>query len=475
MYIKYFVIGELYMKRNQIRFKPVMTGVLISMAVLAGSGASAGTITGWNNTLGESWMGPVPRDGTNIYGDDNHTDALATMIGDHQVNADGPGAVLIGNYTRAFTLDGWDYVPGPSIGPVVIGDFAQAGMSGVAIGGNARASQGAIAIGEQTKAGKGAIAVGVLTSSAERATAMGFYSTASGESSVAIGFTAVASGTDSVAIGNGSSDGGQENVFSVGSESDRRRIINVADGIDGNDAVNMNQLNAVGQLVAQNTADILALQGGNGLVRSAMLQSTVRAAAPVVSAAVSDSLFAASGDAGETATASGTHATAMGANANASADNSVALGANSVADRANTVSVGAAGSERQITNVAAGTQGTDAVNVNQLNDKITQANAYTDQAVAGEKAYTDQAIASTRRDMERYADRAAASALAIPSIPVLNPGEKWAGVAVGNYGSATAVGVAAAYQVTMNLNLGVGVSSANGGSTALKAQAGYRW
>jgi hypothetical protein len=77
--------------------------------------------------------------------------------------------------------------------------------------------------------------------------------------------------------------------------------------------------------------------------------------------------------------------------------------------------------------------------------------------------------------MERYADRAAASTLAIPSIPVLNPGEKWAGVAVGNYGSATAVGVAAAYQVTMNLNLGVGVSSANGGSTALKAQAGYRW
>jgi autotransporter adhesin len=206
-----------------------------------------------------------------------------------------------------------------------------------------------------------------------------------------------------------------------------------------------------------------------------MLQSTVRAAAPVVSAAVSDSLFAASGNAGETATASGTHATAMGANANASADNSVALGANSVADRANTVSVGAAGSERQITNVAAGTQGTDAVNVNQLNDKISQANAYTDQAVAGANAYTEQAIEGAKHDMERYADRAAASTLAIPSIPVLNPGEKWAGVAVGNYGSATAVGVAAAYQVTMNLNLGVGVSSANGGSTALKAQAGYRW
>lgn len=48
--------------------------------------------------------------------------------------------------------------------------------------------------------------------------------------------------------------------------------------------------------------------------------------------------------------------------------NSVAIGANSTDEgRSNVVSVGASGAERQITNVAAGTQGTDAVNVNQLN------------------------------------------------------------------------------------------------------------
>jgi len=46
----------------------------------------------------------------------------------------------------------------------------------------------------------------------------------------------------------------------------------------------------------------------------------------------------------------------------------VALGAGSVANRANTVSVGSAGNLRQITNVAAGVLGTDAVNVNQLNN-----------------------------------------------------------------------------------------------------------
>jgi len=64
--------------------------------------------------------------------------------------------------------------------------------------------------------------------------------------------------------------------------------------------------------------------------------------------------------------ATGTNSVAIGGAASASASNSVALGSNSVASRANAVSVGAAGSERQIINVANGTNGTDAVNVQQL-------------------------------------------------------------------------------------------------------------
>ncbi|WP_415872301.1 YadA family autotransporter adhesin, partial [Burkholderia ubonensis] len=67
------------------------------------------------------------------------------------------------------------------------------------------------------------------------------------------------------------------------------------------------------------------------------------------------------------AVASGANTVALGENAAASASNSVALGANSVANQANTVSVGAAGSERRIVNVAPGVNGTDAVNVNQMN------------------------------------------------------------------------------------------------------------
>lgn len=64
--------------------------------------------------------------------------------------------------------------------------------------------------------------------------------------------------------------------------------------------------------------------------------------------------------------ASGENSTALGAGAEASGANAVALGAGSVASRDNTVSVGSAGAERTISNVANAVYGTDAVNLNQL-------------------------------------------------------------------------------------------------------------
>src|SRR5690606_28853262 len=71
---------------------------------------------------------------------------------------------------------------------------------------------------------------------------------------------------------------------------------------------------------------------------------------------------------GNFSTATGENSTALGAGSIAEADNSVALGVGSEADREDSVSVGAAGAERQVTNVAAGTEGTDAVNLEQLED-----------------------------------------------------------------------------------------------------------
>ncbi|AET88229.1 YadA family autotransporter adhesin [Caballeronia cordobensis] len=158
---------------------------------------------------------------------------------------------------------------------------------------------------------------------------------------------------------------------------------------------------------------------------------------------------------GSNANASADNAMALGANTVASGSNSVALGQGSVASDPNTVSVGNAstGMTRTISNVAPGVNGTDAVNVNQMNSAVSQG----------------------VHDSNRYTDRAVSSALAIPSIPFLQAGDKWVGAAVGGYGGSAAVGLAAAYQATASLNVGAGVSSSSGGSTAYKVQAGYRW
>ncbi|WP_428840255.1 YadA-like family protein [Burkholderia cenocepacia] len=83
---------------------------------------------------------------------------------------------------------------------------------------------------------------------------------------------------------------------------------------------------------------------------------------------------------GANANSAGRDSVALGTNANAANTNSVALGNQSIANRDNSVSVGSSTLQRQITNVAAGTQGTDAVNLNQLNTAIanvsTGANPY---------------------------------------------------------------------------------------------------
>lgn len=119
---------------------------------------------------------------------------------------------------------------------------------------------------------------------------------------------------------------------------------------------------------------------------------------------------------------------AIGAGASAETG-SIALGSESVADRQNTVSVGNAGSERQITNVAAGIEGTDAVNVNQLNDKagemLNSANNYTDgqitdtkkvlntninnaknEAINTSNSYTDGKITDTKSELNANIDNA---------------------------------------------------------------------
>ncbi|MGX7002907.1 YadA family autotransporter adhesin [Caballeronia sp. KNU42] len=267
-------------------------------------------------------------------------------------------------------------------------------------------------------------------------------SSATGTDSVAIGGAALSSGKNSVALGS-NSVADRDNSVSVGAVGSERQVTNVAAGTAATDAANVGQLNAVSSSVtslsasaikydtnADGTPDYANATLGNGNAAGTALHNVAagtNAMDAVNLGQINDMmgqvtnlangaynpLFTADGDrnsevatssgihsvasganavasgvnavaSGATSVASGANAVAIGANTSATANNSVALGAGSVADRANAVSVGttSAGGQRQITNVAAGTDGTDAVNVNQMQQSVNT-------GVKSAKGYTD--------------------------------------------------------------------------------------
>ncbi|SAL69389.1 transporter [Caballeronia udeis] len=338
-----------------------------------------------------------------------------------------------------------------------------------------------------------------------------------GTDSVAIGGNAQASANGSVALG-ANSVADRANAVSVGSAGNERQISNVAAGTADTDAVNVAQLKATGVIDSNgntkavvtydHNADGSANYGsatmGDGVpggttihnvaagvddadaVNVAQMNAAIGDLATIAANAaanVSNPLIAVDSDpAAKAATASGKHATAIGANAAASgtnavamgagavasADNSVALGANSVADRANSVSVGAAGSERQVTNVADGTQGTDAVNLNQLNAAATQSNNYTDGRIAGVQSQLNQ--------VSKSAYAGVAAAMAMPNLTPSGPGKTIvaAGGAVYKGQSATAVGVTHRSENNRWTTNGA-VSVTSSGDAGVRAQVGYEF
>jgi autotransporter adhesin len=90
-----------------------------------------------------------------------------------------------------------------------------------------------------------------------------------GADSFVLGSNVTAKGTNSVVLG-ANSDGSLDNVVSVGDVGLERRIVHVAPGVTATDAVNMSQLNALGErtngLVAYDTVDkgMVTLGGQTG-------------------------------------------------------------------------------------------------------------------------------------------------------------------------------------------------------------------
>ena len=228
---------------------------------------------------------------------------------------------------------------------IVAGGVSEPG-NGIALGSGSSANAGSIAIGDMAWVmGKDSIGLGNDIS-------------VGGNKAVAIGSNILSVADNSVALGYGSA-ASRANTVSVGSSGNERQITNVAAGTEDTDAVNVGQLNE--RFSSYEDGGVVA-----GTVKDGVNNSIAVGEGSYVGSNQRTALgeYAMISDTAEQSVALGTHALVYSAN-------SVALGYNSVADRANTVSVGSAGNERQITNVAAGTERTDAVNVGQLQDALS--------------------------------------------------------------------------------------------------------
>ena len=139
---------------------------------------------------------------------------------------------------------------GPKAGVAVVGDdnISIGHLSNQNLSADSHRS---IAIGDGANSATDALAFGTNSQATNHALAFGLNAQATGQGSVALGSGAVAI-SNSVALGNSSkvysTDLQSDNVVSVGDSAAAggitRRIINVADGIEDNDAVTVKQLNA---------------------------------------------------------------------------------------------------------------------------------------------------------------------------------------------------------------------------------------
>ncbi|WP_303636789.1 YadA family autotransporter adhesin [Stenotrophomonas tuberculopleuritidis] len=167
---------------------------------------------------------------------------------------------------------------------------------------------------------------------------------------------------------------------------------------------------------------------------------------------------------GEGSAASGAGSVAIGEGASATGDNSVAIGAGSTADRDNEYSVGSAGNERIVSNVAAGVRPTDAVNVQQMNDRFQ-----------AEREYTDGRFNAVDKRIDRMgAISAAYAGMAINTAGLGGDNRIGAGIGSQNGRSALAVGYQRILGEKKNVSVSLG-GAFSGSDQSVSAGAGFSW
>ncbi len=227
--------------------------------------SAAGSVVIGTNTVSTGNFGLAIGYGANVVG----TGSLA--LGNN-AKTGGQQAVAIGMLSNAATSS------------AVIGYSAKSIASGVALGESANAGATyAVSIGRSSKAsGVGSLATGYkANASGIGAIAQGENSVASADTSIALGGAAIASLVDSVAIGAASLTQeavatktmltandvvAADPVVSFGNDTVKRRLQNIADGADGNDAVNVNQLKASQSNIASIIGDSAKVDADTGVI-----------------------------------------------------------------------------------------------------------------------------------------------------------------------------------------------------------------
>jgi autotransporter adhesin len=311
----------------------------------------------------------------------------------------------------------------------------------------------------------------------ENAVAIGPQSLASGTSSVAVGLGARATGTNAVAIGTGALATGSQAIganalaggggVALGDNADAGGTPLSADttGLRGT-AIGFGAVVRQSGGVALGTGSVASTAAGvAGYVpigataqQTAAIKATTSTQAAVsVGDAANGQLRQITGVAAGTADTDAANVAQIKAAAGAVRASSVQYDTNrdgTVNYGQVTLGNGLAPNGTRISNVAPGVQGTDAVNVNQLN-----------QVKAGVNDVSRMA----------YSGTAMAFAMAATYLPTLDPGEMTVGVGVGSYKGYSALGLTfKALADDGKMSWGAGVSS-TGKEWGVNAGIGWKW
>ena len=186
-----------------------------------------------NSRIGDSTVSTGSTGSTAVGDSSVVTGNNSVSVGDNS-SVTGTGSVSVGTCSS---------VQGDS--NVSIGNNGSvSGSNSVAIGSDSETTESnAVAVGGGSSAtGEGAVSLGAGTSAiGDNSTALGNNSYSANDNSVALGSNAVASASDVVSVGHKAGDTDSEgNVYTT---NEYRRIINVANGVNANDAATVGQMN----------------------------------------------------------------------------------------------------------------------------------------------------------------------------------------------------------------------------------------